>query len=86
MVKFFCHSYRVKFLWLSFREILLDPWLAIHQISSFTGVHGRGHDREKLSICESVQPGDVVAVLTNGDFGGLRRRIHAGCASPTSSV
>jgi len=26
-----------------------------------------------------VQPGDVVAVLTNGDFGGLRRRIHAGC-------
>jgi hypothetical protein len=27
---------------------------------------------------EWVQPGDVVAVLTNGDFGGLRRRIHAG--------
>jgi len=28
---------------------------------------------------EWVQPGDVVAVLTNGDFGGLRRRILASC-------
>jgi hypothetical protein len=33
-----------------------------------------------------VQPGDVVAVLTNGDFGGLRRRIHAGCVLAPPSV
>lgn len=35
---------------------------------------------------EWVQPGDVVAVLTNGDFGGLRRRIHAGCIVAKANV
>jgi len=35
---------------------------------------------------EWVQPGDVVAVLTNGDFGGLRRRINQACVLSSPSV
>jgi UDP-N-acetylmuramate: L-alanyl-gamma-D-glutamyl-meso-diaminopimelate ligase len=35
---------------------------------------------------EWVQPGDVVAVLTNGDFGGLRRRILTGCVVADANV